>query len=201
LALPFNNQNGIVSVSADGTSISAEKGTTNNETGYRVDNEGCIVFPKLGKLKVEGMKISELSELIRNKIVAGNYINDPSISIEFLNFKYVMIGAIGSGVYTVEGDRITLLEAIANAGDLPNNARIDRIIVIREEDCKRVQYAHDMRSKDIFDSPCYYLQQNDIVYVEPKYKKKDGEDKAIQYISIITSLASTAAAVLWYITR
>lgn len=201
LALPFNNQNGIVSISADGTSISAEKGATNNETGYRVDNEGCIIFPKLGKLKVEGMKISELSELIRNKIVAGNYINDPSISIEFLNFKYVMIGAIGSGVYTVEGDRITLVEAIANAGDLPNNARLDRVIVIREEDGKRVQYAHDMRSKDIFDSPCYYLQQNDIVYVEPKYKKKDGEDKAIQYISIITSLASTAAAVLWYITR
>ena len=201
LALPFNNQNGIVSVSADGTNISAEKGSTNKDIGYRVDNEGCIIFPKLGKLKVEGMKISELSELIRNKIVAGNYINDPSISIEFLNFKYVMIGAIGSGVYTVEGDRITLLEAIANAGDLPKNARLDRVIVIREEDGKRVQYAHDMRSKDIFDSPCYYLQQNDIVYVEPKYKKKDGEDKAIQYISIITSLASTAAAVLWYITR
>ena len=78
---------------------------------------------------------------------------------------------------------------------------LDRVIVIREEDGKRVQYAHDMRSKDIVDSPCYYLQQNDIVYVEPKYKKNDGEDKAIQYISIITSLASTAAAVLWYITR
>ncbi|MBR4996056.1 MAG: polysaccharide biosynthesis/export family protein [Alistipes sp.] len=201
LALPFNNQNGVVSVSADGTSISAEQGATNKEVGYRVDNEGCIVFPKLGKLKVEGLKVTELSELIRNKIVAGNYINDPSISIEFLNFKYVMIGAVGSGVYSVDGDRITLVEAIAKAGDLPKNARLDRVIVIREVDGKRVQFVHDMRSKDIFNSPCYYLQQNDIVYVEPKTKRTDTESRVLQYISLAASLASTVSVVLWYTTR
>ena len=200
LALPFNNQSGIVNVSEDGTSISAQQ-TAAAVKGYRVDNEGCIVFPILGKLKVEGLTVAELSELIRNKIVAGNYISDPQVSVEFLNFKYIMIGAIGSGVYTVDGDRITLVEAIAKAGDLANNARLDRVIVIREVDGKREQFVHDMRSKEIFDSPCYYLQQNDIVYVEPKYKEKRNEDRVLQYITLATSLASTAAMILWYTTR
>lgn len=200
LALPFNNQSGIVNVSADGTDISAQQGAVNN-AGYRVDNDGCIIFPILGKLKVDGLKISELSELIREKIIEGNYISDPQVAVEFLNFKYVMIGATGSGVYTVDGDRITLVEAIANAGDLAENAKLDRVIVIREVDGKRVQYVHDMRSKYIFDSPCYYLQQNDIIYVEPKYKKKDNEDRALQYVTMFTSLASTVAMILWYTTR
>lgn len=202
LALPFNNQTGIVNISEDGSSISTQQDGSNGSKGYRVDNEGCIVYPILGKLKVEGLKVGELSEMIRSKIIEGNYISDPHVSVEFLNFKYVMIGAVGSGVYTIDGDRVTLVEAIANAGDLAENARLDRVIVIREIDGKRVQFVHDMRSKDIFDSPCYYLQQNDIVYVEPKYnKKKDTEDRILQYITLATSLASAAAMILWYTTR
>ena len=155
----------------------------------------------LGKLKVEGMRVSDVKELIQNKIVEGNYISDPHVTVEFLNFKYVMLGAVGSGVYTVDGDRITLIEAIANAGDLAANARLDRVVVIREIDGKRQRFVHDMQSKEIFDSPCYYLQQNDIVYVEPKYKQRTAEDSIIKYVTLLASLASTASVILWYTTR
>ena len=111
-----------------------------------------------------------------------------------------MLGDVGSnGTYSVDGDRVTLLEAIAKAGDLTSRARVDRVAVIRENNGSREMYMHDLRSKDIFESPCFYLQQNDIVYVEPKYKKKDTEDRTIQYASLILSLVTATCTVLWYL--
>jgi polysaccharide export outer membrane protein len=112
----------------------------------------------------------------------------------------VVLGAIGSnGVFTVDGDRITLVEAIAKAGDLAQNARIDRIKVIREEEGGRKVYVHDLRKMETFYSPAFYLQQNDIVYVEPKYKKKDAEERGIQYTTLILSITSSLTTILWYL--
>ena len=109
-----------------------------------------------------------MKDLIKNRIIQGNYIKDPQVSLEFLNFKYTVLGAVGrTGTFTVKDDRITLLEAIANAGDLSSKAKINSVAVIREIDGEREIFVHDLRSKELFTSPCYYLQQNDIVYVEP----------------------------------
>ena len=199
LALPFNNQNGVVSVSADGN-VESVRGVA-KETGYRVDIDGNIIFPILGKLQVEGLTVSQVSELIRNKIIEGNYINDPQVSIEFLNFKYSVLGASGAGVYSVDGDRITLLEALAQAGDLATNARVDQVLVIREKGNEREVFAHDLRSKEIFNSPAFYLQQNDVIYVVPKYRKQDAESKVLQYLTLVLSMATAASSILWYIDR
>jgi polysaccharide export outer membrane protein len=112
------------------------------------------------------------------------------------------LGAVASnGVKTALGDRVTLLEAIANAGDLTANAAIDRVAVIREMGENRQVFMHDLRSKDIFESPCFYLQQNDIVYVEPKYKKKDTEDKVMQYGTLLLSLTSTISTMMWWLNK
>ncbi len=199
LAIPFNNQSGLVSITADG-GVETRRGTS-AEQGYRVDIDGNIIFPILGKLQVEGLTVSQVSELIRNKIIEGNYINDPQVSIEFLNFKYSVLGATGAGVYSVDGDRITLLEALAQSGDLANNARLDQVLVIREMGNERQVYAHDMRSKEIFNSPAFYLQQNDVIYVVPKYRKQDTESKVLQYLTVVLSMATAASSILWYIDR
>ncbi len=199
LALPFNNQNGVVSVSADGN-VESVRGVA-KETGYRVDIDGNIIFPILGKLQVEGLTVSQVSELIRNKIIEGNYINDPQVSIEFLNFKYSVLGASGAGVYSVDGDRITLLEALAQAGDLATNARVDQVLVIREKGNEREVFAHDLRSKEIFNSPAFYLQQNDVIYVVPKYRKQDTESRVLEYLTLVLSMATAASSILWYIDR
>lgn len=199
LALPFNNQSGLVSITADG-GIDARRGAV-AEQGYRVDIDGNIIFPILGKLQVEGLTVSQVSELIRNKIIEGNYINDPQVSIEFLNFKYSVLGATGAGVYSVDGDRITLLEALAQSGDLAPNARLDQVLVIREIGNERQVFSHDMRSKEIFNSPAFYLQQNDVVYVVPKYRKQDTESKVLQYLTLILTMATTASSILWHINR
>lgn len=199
LAAPFNIKMGSVQVREDGSV--ASMGVYNNE-GYHVDIDGNIEFPKLGNLHVDGLKLSEVKELVRNKIIEGGYIQEPIVVVELMNFQYTVLGATGSnGVYKVDGDRINLIEAIAKAGNLTSRARLDRVCVIREVGDGRIVYTHDIRDKEIFDSPAFYLQQNDIVYVEPKYRKKDTEDRSIQYTTLMLSIASTLASTLWYINR
>lgn len=200
LALPFNMQGGAFRLSETGsvTSMETPAASSTREKGYRVDVDGNINFPILGKLHVEGLTVGQATELIKEKIILGNYIKEPLVSIEFLNFKYTVMGAVGhSGTFSVDGDRITLIDAIAKAGDLNAKARLDRVIVIREEGDNRKMYVHDLRDKAVFNSPAYYLQQNDIVYVEPKYRKKDREDRGLQYSSIILAIASVVTSVLW----
>ena len=179
LALPFNIHSGSFRVGADGE-VSAPSGSQPSDQGYRVDADGYIDFPILGKLHVEGLRVSEVTDLIRQ------------------NFRSTVLGAVSrNGTFTVEGDRVTLLEAIANAGNLSASADMGRVTVIREEGGARKQYVHDLRSTDIFKSPCYYLQQNDIVYVEPKYRRKSAEDRGWQISATLISLASLGVSLIW----
>ena len=164
LAIPFNIQSGNFQVEANGNVTSSE--TVGREKGYRVDVEGNIDFPILGKLHVESLKVSEVKNLIEQRIKDGNYIKDPLVSVEFLN-------------------------------DLTAKARMDRVTVIREVGDERQMFVHDLRSKDILESPCFYLQQNDIVYVEPKYRNRNNEDRGWQIVTVLLSLASVITSVFW----
>lgn len=196
LAVPFNSQVGAYRLSADGGVTAA--GVETVEQGYRVDADGNIIFPILGKIKVAGKSLKQVADMIEEMISDGGYIRDPQVSIEFLNFKYTVLGATGAGSYSVDGDRITILEAIAKAGDLAKDARLDRIAVIRTVDGKQEIYFNDIRTAEIFMSPTYYLQQNDIVYVEPKHKPRN--ENAWQTASFVVSLASLASTILWVLT-
>lgn len=194
LAVPFNVQTGAYQVAADGSVKSA--GVDVLEQGYRVDAEGNIVFPILGKIAVAGKSLKEVSDLIAGLIEEGNYIKDPEVSIEFLNFKYTVLGAVGSkGTYTVDGDKVTIIEAIAKAGDVTREARLDKIAVIRMVDGRQQIFYNDIRTADIFMSPTYYLQQNDIVYVEPKNRPKN--ERTWQWVTFGTSLVSVASSIIW----
>ena len=195
LALPFNTQTAAVRVSSTGEISASADGT---DKGYRVDVDGNIDFPMLRKINVQGRTLAEVTQLIKNGIIEGNFIKNPLVSVDFLNFKYTVLGAVGSnGTYTVRGDRVTLLEAIANAGDLATNARVDKVTVIREIGKERQIFVHDLRSSDIFNSPCFYLQQNDIVYVEPKYRTKERSERIAQYVTMTFSAIATACTVIW----
>ena len=193
LAVPFNAQVGAYQVSPDGSVKSAGVDVT---AGYRVDADGNIVFPVLGKINVGGKTLKEVSETIETMIEEGSYIKSPEVTIEFLNFKYTVLGAVnGKGTYTVDGDKVTIIEAIAKAGDLTKNARMDRIAVVRMVDGKYQVFYNDIRTAEIFKSPTYYLQQNDIVYVEPK--RKEGNGRALQYASLGVSILSLGGTLLW----
>ncbi|MCD8385742.1 MAG: polysaccharide biosynthesis/export family protein [Bacteroidales bacterium] len=196
LAAPFNAST--VTMGSDGSVRSVDLDNT-----YRVDPNGYIDFPVLGEIRVEDKTLAQVRELIKEKIEEGNYIKNPIVKCELLNLRYTVLGAVGSnGNFSTDEGRITLLEAIANAGDITANGRIDNVAVIREEDGGRTLYTHDLKSHELFDSPCFYLQQNDIVYVEPKRNKDTrSEDLSWKVITVALSAISTVTAVLWYTTK
>ena len=201
LALPFMMPgSGGYSIDSNGniTTTPAVNNTGNSKSvpGYLVDINGDIDFPVLGKLHVEGLSRTQLTNMIKKEITDRELLKDPIVMVDFLNFKFTVLGEVGGkGTYEVTGDRITLLEALAMAGDLTSKSRLDRIGVIREYGNKRRITWHDIRSKDIFTSPCYYLQQNDIIYVEPTDAKASELDQRKTYLwqsvlSCITTLTS-----------
>ena len=169
---------------------------------YLVDNEGKISFPVLGALTVGGLTKKQAEQLIVDKLKPYMKEN-PIVTVRMVNYKISVIGEVARpGTFDISGDRITLLEALSMAGDLTIYGRRDRVAVIREKDGKRRILYHDLRSSDIFQSPCYYLQQNDIVYVEPN-KAKTGQSRinsnnsvgvwlsAVSVLASITSLLVT----------
>ncbi|CAA0171658.1 polysaccharide biosynthesis/export family protein [Tenacibaculum maritimum] len=147
--------------------------TTNSATGipqqqtYLIDSDGMIDFPLIGKIKLGGLTRPEAIQTL-NKKLDPDYIKNPSINIKVSNFSITILGDVKQpGTYTIPNERITILEAIGLAGDLNISGKRNNILVIREVNNKKIQYHLDLRSNAIFSSPAYYLQQNDVVYVEP----------------------------------
>lgn len=202
LTLPFNIPGSSdYSIGLDGnisTTMPVANNSDNSNKGYLVDVNGEIDFPVLGKLKVEGRTRGQVKELITQRLIEEDLIKDPIVMVNFLNFKITVLGEVGSpGVYDINGDRITLLEAVAKAGDIGDQGRIDRVAVIREYGNKRRILFHDLRSKDVFNSPCYYLQQNDIVYVEPSSAKtRDNAQRTFSTFSMILSFVTTITSLV-----
>lgn len=136
--------------------------------GYAVDVDGNIDFPILGELHVAGLNRWGVAALVKNELVERNLLKDPVVTVEFMNFKFSVIGEVSHpGSFAISGDRINLLEALALAGDLSIYGRRDNICVIREDGGRRTFNYVDIRNSDLFSSPVYYLRQNDVIYVEP----------------------------------
>ena len=197
LAVPFNVTPGALKVTETG-----KVGSSAEIQSYRVDNDGDINFPVLGKLYIAGLTLTDAEEMIRSRIIDGNYIKDPIVSIEFKNFHYTVLGAAaGNGTYTSDGDQVTILEAIAQAGDLASNADLGKIAVIREEGNTRTVHTVDIRSSDIFNSPAFYLAQNDIVYVRPKRPKSENKANFLQWLTVALSVVTATTSVIWVTKR
>ena len=159
--------------------------------GYVVDNEGMIDFPVLGPIKVSGLTRWELSELIKKKLIDGGLLTDAVVTVEFMNFKVSVIGEVNSpGTYTIQGDKVTILQAISLARDLTIFGLRENVSVIRERDGERVIYEVNLCDVSMFNSPAYYLQQNDVVYVQPseiKARQSTTDDKSLRMTSIFVS--------------
>ncbi len=151
---------------------SAGSGDRSKISGYTLDDKGEIDFPVLGKVKISGMTKSEVAEHIKTSLMEANLINDPVVTVEFMNLYVTVLGEVGRpGKYMITKDQITLLEALSMAGDLSIYGIRDGIYVVREENGQRITYKTDIRSKNMFASPAYFLKQNDVIYVEPNKTK------------------------------
>lgn len=141
-------------------------------SGYTLDDKGEIDFPVFGKIKIAGMTKSEVAEHVKTSLMEANLINDPVVTVEFMNLYVTVLGEVNNpGKYMITKDQITLLEALSMAGDLSIYGIRDGIYVVREENGQRITYKTDIRSKNLFASPAYFLKQNDVIYVEPNKTK------------------------------
>ena len=169
--------------------------TTASFQYYTVDEQGDIDFPVLGKLHIVGMSQSEVINLIEDKL-RGQLVN-PIVTMRFLNARVTVLGEVRNpGTYTLNNGRITLLEALGVAGDLTQYARRDNVLVTRENNGK-VEFARlDLRSDEVFTSPYFYLQQNDVVYVEPNQARTTSNQSIGLWLSMVGTVSSAATVVV-----
>ena len=171
-------------------------------SGYLVNHDGDIVFPVLGKIHVLGLTHSELAALIEKKLVSDGHITDPVVTVKLMNFKVCVLGdVVRPGQLVVSGERLTIFEALSMVGDLTIYGQRHNVTVIREENGLRTIGELDLSSKSVFDSPYYYLQQNDVVYVEPNMRKKKNAERdpmVMTYISSAVSIVSVLSSMFYY---
>ncbi len=196
LAVPFNSYSSLSSLSGSTASASGSQSLQVRT----VDEEGFLDMPVIGRIECKGMTRSELARAIAEKIVAGGYINDPTVNVRFANMKVSIIGEVGRpGEYAIERDRISIFDALALAGDITVYGVRDAVTVIRENDGQRVQYQIDLTSKKAFDSPAFYLQQDDVVYIKPnKAKSSTGDVNPNRsfYLSLVGTLISVTTLIV-----
>ena len=159
---------------------------------YLVDNEGCIDFPILGKLQIKGMTKSEVEEVIKERI-KSNFTTEPIVTVRMANYKVTVLGEVSSpGVHTITNEKVNLFEALALSGDLTVYGKRDNVKLIRENaDGTKQIVPLDLNDAGIIYSPYYYLQQNDILYVEPNKAKARNSD-----VSNMTSMWFSATSLL-----
>jgi len=141
---------------------------------YTVDSQGDINFPVLGKISVLGKTRQEVAEYIAQRLIARELVKDPLVTVEFVNLGIDVLGEVAHpGHIDILKDHFTILDAISRAGDLTINGCRDRVLVCRDEDGAEMNYYVDLTNRqDLLLSPVYYLQQNDVIYVQPNEKRQ-----------------------------
>lgn len=177
--------------------------TNRGLSGYTVDSKGDIDFPVLGKIHVEGMTREKVAEKIKSELTAQDLVKDPVVTVKFMNLTVSVMGEVNKpGRYNIDKDEVTILDALSMAGDLTIYGKRERVMVLRKENGKQHVYGVNLCSADhVYTSPVYYLQQNDVVYVEPndtKARQSTVNGNTVRSTSFWISLASlmTTIAVL-----
>lgn len=187
LAAPFNSYSYRATSQGD-----VDSGAEIGQGGYLVDKEGFINFPILGRLQVGGLTTDQVSDYVRNLLIEGKHIPDAVVETNITNFTVYTLGALGTGKTVAPEGHLNLLQLLAMSGDLQQRAQYKKVRVIREEDGKRMEFDVDVTTKDLYESPAYNLQQNDLVYAEPRKRNNQAFNATMTAISVVAVLASIA---------
>jgi len=167
--------------------------------GYLVDPNGDIDFPILGKIHVEGMTRNQLVNYLTQEI--GKDIKEPIVYVSFRNYKITVLGEVKNpGTYTIDSEKINILQALGYAGDLNLTAKRQDILLLREVDGVLTHHRIDLKDKDILQSPYFYLQQNDILYVSPSATRVASATTATGIWSVVLSSITTMIALIGFMT-
>ena len=197
LAAPFNAASSYNSLNGLSSYSSSSNGNLQILT---VDKEGKIQLPIIGEIDCDGLTRNELAKKIENTIRENGMVHDPIVIIQFADVKFSVLGEVARpGQFSITKDRISLFDALAMAGDLTIYGIRTDVAVAREVDGVRTIEYLDLTSTDIFNSPAFYLQQNDVVYVKPnKYKAQTGEISQNRnfYLSLVGTAISVATLIV-----
>lgn len=192
LAAPFNSA---------GVQIESEGGSLLSTT-YGVDARGNIDFPILGELHVEGKTLNEVQKDISTEITRRGYIKDPVVKAELENFTVTVIGQLGQKIIPVEGSSLNLIQLLAQLEGELLSAKIPDVMVIRTENGMRQAYQVSFQTKELYNSPVYYLQQNDVIYVKPRgVRLSNGGDLFLKYFSPLVSAISSSILIILYLRK
>ncbi len=166
--------------------------------GYLVNKDGQIDYPVVGKVTLVGKTRSEAQDIMYQEV--GKYVKDPIVSLRYLNFKVTVIGEVNKpGTFTINDDHVSVLEALGMAGDMSVYGRRQNVLLIREEGTKRSMYRLDMNKKEVFNSPYFFLHQNDVVYVEPMRGRDPSAERTLRIVSTMATLGTAISLIIFRI--
>jgi polysaccharide export outer membrane protein len=169
-------------------------------SGYLVDSQGAINMPVLGRIKVAGLSKNELIKILEDKL--KDYLKNPVVNITIQNYKVTVLGEVNMpGTYRIPNDRITILEAIGLAGDLKITGLRKNVIVIREVNGIQTKFTIDLTKSNFLNSPVYFLNQNDVVYIEPNVASMANSTFIKSNGTIFISISSLIISTLILLTR
>ena len=193
---PYNLTLNEMSATGGGYSSNPEQSTLS----YLVDPNGDIEFPILGKIHVEGMTRNDLVNYLTTEI--GKDVKEPIVYVSFKNYKITILGEVRSpGTYTIDSEKINILQALGRAGDLNLTAKRENILLLREENGVVTHHRIDLRDKDILESPYFYLQQNDVIYVSPSATRVATATTATGIWSVVLSSLTTLITVIAFLSK
>ena len=177
-------------------------GQQTTSSSYVVDKNGNIDFPVLGTLHIEGKTLNQLKEDISADIIRLGYIREPIVKVEMENFNITVIGQMGQSILPVEGNSINILQVLARTNGANEYTNLQDVMVIRTEEGERIAYSVNLQSKSLFDSPVFYLQQNDVVYVKPRGLRPSTTLTAITSVfTPFVSIGATLSTLILLLTR
>lgn len=187
---PYNQT--LFEVTGGGSGYNPEQSTI----PYLVDENGFIIFPKIGNIHVAGMTVRQLREYLLEEVTKD--VKDATVYVNIQNFKIHVMGEVRNpGWYSIEADvPTTIFQALSKAGDLALTAQREGVIVLREEDGIQKHYIVDLRSTDIFDSPAYFVQQNDVIMVQPSARRVISATATTGIWSTVLSTITTSIAII-----
>ncbi len=175
---------------------SSTSGSMSNAYAYTITNDGCVVLPAIGRVAVSGLTTVDAAKVIEEKIKEVIHISDPGVTVSLMNARVAVLGAVKSPrVVSLTSERNTVLDVLSQCGDIADTGLRQKIKLFREVDGQRMMYEMDLTKADVFDSPAYYVQQNDLIYVEPNKSQSIKSSAFYTFWTAGATIISTLATV------
>ncbi len=194
-------QDVVMGTAGGGTNMSSSylnsSGNMSNAYGYTVSNDGSITLPAVGRVNVAGLTMDEAAKRIEESIIEANLIKDPEVTVLLLNARVAVLGAVRAPqVVSLTSERNTILDVLSRCGDIADTGLRQKISLYREENGVRKKYSIDLTDSQVFQNPAYYVQQNDMIYVEPNKSQSVKSSAFYTFLGAGASIVSVISSIV-----